>query len=1011
MRNNLDPSEWQKVKEVFEAALEQPIDTRLNFIDQECAGNPTIRKEVNSLLRSYEKSESFMEAPAVAAAAESLLGQHDKLSTGQRLNHYEIISLIGEGGMGEVYLAKDTTLGRRVALKLLPRYISNDPDRLRRFKQEARTASALSHPNVCVIHEISESEDGRPFIAMEYVEGITLRQRIADKNIKLGDVLDVAVQIADALRAAHEAGIVHRDIKPENIMIRRDGYVKVLDFGLAKLTEQRNPGASQSISTLFVNSSPGSVMGTAGYMSPEQARGVGVDERTDIWSLGVVLYEMLTGHPPFSGATPTDVVIAIVEKEPKPVAQYTASVPAELERIVRKALRKDADERYQIVKEMAIDLRSLRKDLEKDMQLERSIVPILSIAASQTAASPGTVITGPENLAQTDQLNVSRLTQIHTDSKPGADWYRRSVWLLAVLVIAGVLFGLYKFLKSSAPPAAARFQKINVTKLTTNGNALFASISPDGKYVAYVKSEGGKESLWLRQVGTAGNLEVVPFREGHYLGVAFSPDGEFIYYGYTISTANEAGEIFKLPVLGRGAPPVKVNPEEGPSSRSHDGKRIAFLRHSRGNQADSLVVANADGTNEQTLVTRKWPDRFALDWSTAPAWTSDDLYLDLPLVNTDANGAYIQIYEIRLTDRTEKTLAMATQRFEQPNSVNLLSDASAVILAGRAQGASFEQIWYLGRDGSARPLTNDLSDYRAVILTADSKSLVSTQTQTLGNIWVGSDGKTEPSQLTVGFGRYFDLSWAPDNKIVYASDASGSADLYDIAAKGGSVRQLTSGSKRNYAPSVSPDNRFIAFHSNRSGVFQIWRIDRDGSNPVQLTFGNSESHWPQFSADGKFVIYQHFESGQSATLWRIPVEGGTAVKVSDGFAVRPAISPDGKWLGFWYNDGQPNSLWKVGLFSFETGKRTGTFELPPTMEVSWDTVLRWSADSKELTYVSNRDGFENIWGQPIDGGPAHQITTLKDRDVFSYDWARDGSLAISKGVITSDVVLITDAER
>jgi len=377
-------------------------------------------------------------------------------------------------------------------------------------------------------------------------------------------------------------------------MIRRDGYVKVFDFGLAKLTERRHSDVNVTMSTLLVNSSPGTVMGTAAYMSPEQARGVSVDERTDIWSLGVVLYEMVSGRPPFVGQTPTDVVVAIVEKDPPAISQFVTMAPSELERIVRKALRKDTDERYQIVKEMAIDLRSLRKDLEINAQLDRSIAPTTTSAASTASGDHfAGASTGADRTIDTDQLQASRLTAV---APPAARQGNRPMWLglaaLMLIILGGGSYGIYRILKRpEATPA--HFQRITFTKLTTNGNALFASISPDGKYVAYVKSESGKESLWLRQVGSAGNLEVVPSREGHYLGVAFSPDGGSIYYGYTTSSANDSGEIYKVPVLGTGAPPVKVNPEEGPSSVSHDGKRIAFLRHSRANQSDTLVVARA----------------------------------------------------------------------------------------------------------------------------------------------------------------------------------------------------------------------------------------------------------------------------------------------------------------------------------------------------------------------------------------------------------------------------------
>jgi Tol biopolymer transport system component len=305
-----------------------------------------------------------------------------------------------------------------------------------------------------------------------------------------------------------------------------------------------------------------------------------------------------------------------------------------------------------------------------------------------------------------------------------------------------------------------------------------------------------------------------------------------------------------------------------------------------------------------------------------------------------------------------------------------------------------------------------LSDYEYTDLTDDSSALVTVQTQTLSNIWVGARGEvTRQTQITSGLGRYFDLSWAPDNKIVYASDASGSADIYEVSANGGGVRQLTSGMNRNYSPTVAPDNRFIAFHSNRSGIFQIWRMDRDGSNPVQLTTGNSESNWPRFSADGRWVFYEHFESGVSGTLWKVPVEGGTPIKVAEGFSLRPVVSPDGRWLGFWQNDGKTDSRWHLAQMSLETGKIVKSYEVPPTVHVQWDTQLRWTADSRGLVYIDTKAGIENLWVQPIDGGPAKQLTNFNESKIFSFDWSPDGSLVTSRGVITSDVVLISDAKK
>ena len=291
----MTPKRWRQVKELFEAALERVPDERPAFLDHACDGDEPLRREVQSLLASYEEGESFMERPAVALAAESLAESEDKPLTGQTINHYQIVREIGSGGMGEVYLAQDTRLGRHVALKLLPTLFTKDEDRLRRFEQEARAASALNHPNVCVIYEVGETADDRHYIAMEYIDGVTLNQHMTSTRMTLTEVLDITIQVASALTAAHAVGIVHRDIKPENIMVRSDGYLKVLDFGLAKLMEQQATDLA-AVAGARVKTDTGMVMGTSRYMSPEQVRGLAVDARTDIWSLGVVIYEMVTGR-------------------------------------------------------------------------------------------------------------------------------------------------------------------------------------------------------------------------------------------------------------------------------------------------------------------------------------------------------------------------------------------------------------------------------------------------------------------------------------------------------------------------------------------------------------------------------------------------------------------------------------------------------------------------------------------------------------------------------------------
>ena len=400
----MNPDRWPKVKEIFEAALAQPPGQRAAFIAGVCDGDEVLRREVESLLSSYENAGSFMQAPAVEAAAESLVGlvrSPDGLSltAGQTTNHYEILSPLGKGGMGEVYLAHDTQLARKVALKLLPVEFTQDPHRIQRFQQEARAASALNHPNIITIYEIAK-HDGTYFIATEFIDGVTLRQKLGAGPLPINQALDIAYQIALALTVAHEAKIIHRDIKPENVMIRRDGVVKVLDFGLAKLAFDATASSDAEATTLAqrTETEPGKVMGTVAYMSPEQARGLKVDGRTDIFSLGVVLYEMVAGRQPFEGATSMDVVSAILNQEPELLAQHAPEVPRHLERIVSKALRKNSEERYQTVRDLLIDLKDLKRELELQSEVQKSVPPspVNRTESSQAAVATAKSVSSAE---------------------------------------------------------------------------------------------------------------------------------------------------------------------------------------------------------------------------------------------------------------------------------------------------------------------------------------------------------------------------------------------------------------------------------------------------------------------------------------------------------------------------------------------------------------------------------------------------------------------------------------
>lgn len=369
----MTPDRWQQIKDVFYAALERPPGERSSFLDSACAGNSQMREEVSQLISVHEQSGEFLDVPAFEAVARSIAATTSReLSEGQVVGHYRIFKRIGAGGMGEVYLAEDNRLGRKVALKLLQPFFTTDVDRVRRFEREACAASALNHPNVCVIHEIGETEERRQYIVMEYVEGITLRRWMQRSRMELKELLDLAIQIASGIAAAHSAGVVHRDVKPENIMIRADGLVKVLDFGLAKLTEQPSIAVPPAPTGARVQTETGTVMGTASYMSPEQARGLDVDARTDIWSLGIVLYEMASGHVPFQGETPSHVIVSILEHDLPPLSS-NLEVPAGLERIVAKALHKKKEERYPTASDLAVALKSLKEEWEIEARLKAGL--------------------------------------------------------------------------------------------------------------------------------------------------------------------------------------------------------------------------------------------------------------------------------------------------------------------------------------------------------------------------------------------------------------------------------------------------------------------------------------------------------------------------------------------------------------------------------------------------------------------------------------------------------------
>ncbi len=1005
---------WQQVKEIFHAALERDPLQRPAFLADVCAGDDALIKEVESLITAHEKEGSFIDSPAYEVAAPWLADEGAESLVGQQIDHYRILGMIGAGGMGEIYLAEDTKLGRRIALKLLPAGVTNDTDRLHRFQQEARATSALNHPNIVTIYEIGEEQD-RHYIAAELIEGETLRQRLMSGEMEFGEALEIILQAASALAAAHKVGIVHRDIKPENIMLRPDGYVKVLDFGLAKLTEPRRARPELEAPTLMqVNTSPGMVMGTVNYMSPEQARGLAMDERTDIWSLGVVFYEMLSGQTPFQGSTPTDVIVSILEREPAALAALSEEIPAELYWIVRKALRKKLDERYQTIKEMLGDLRDIKQSLDFEAKLERTAAPDKksgsgtndapvkkSAAARAAAATNSTVIIPTDEIKKAQPSSVEEL--------PGSTRRRAPLPLVAalgVLVLAVMGFAVYKFFLQSEK--VTPFQTTNLKLLTNHGKATHAAISPDGKYFVYGLSDVGRQSLWIRQISAANDTQITPPTPGGYFGVTFSPDGTNLYYAHKL---NDGGTLYRIPVLG-GTPVKLLENIDSPVSFSPDGKRLTFVRGDYPNRGESgLFIANVDGSNERQIAARKFPEGFVPIFFTGPSWSPDGQLIASAIASTKLES---HVIAVGIEDGKEKVLT--TRTWPYVGRVEWLPDMSGLLINAQEPGSSGAQIWHLSYPGGeTRKVTNDLNAYRALSLTADARHLVTLQMSGLINIWVApANDSSAAVQLPTGnigyLGSYESVSWTPDGRMVFVSSTGKHGEIWIMNGDGSNRKQLTSEAGNNYSPVVTPDGRHIVFTSSRAGQHNIWRMGIDGSDPQRLT-GSQIDFLPTVSPDGRWVVYSSLNSG-SPTLWKVPIGGGAPVEIINREGSSATVSPDGRQIAYLFTEAaDPNAPPnRIAVIPFEGGEPVKTFEVQQGLGGA-RTILHWSSDARSLLYSVIANNVSNIWSQPLDGGKPVQLTNFKEHIITAFDWSRDGrQLAVARGLFIRDAVLISDSK-
>jgi serine/threonine protein kinase/Tol biopolymer transport system component len=935
-----------------------------------------------------------------------------ELSPGATLSRYRITTKIGAGGMGEVYRAQDTELGRSVALKFLSGELAAHQSRLKRFIQEAKAASALNHPNILTVYEIGRAGDAT-FIATEFVDGVTLRDHLLQR-LKLIEVLDIAIQIASALVAAHAAGIIHRDIKPENIMVRSDGIVKVLDFGLAKLTEPQDSLSGPEATTMaLVNTEPGAILGTVAYMSPEQALGREVDARSDVWSLGVVLYEMITGRAPFEGASKSHIIVAVTDREPLPISNFVPDLPDALEWIITEALTKDPEERCQTAKEMLGKLRRLKQRIESGAlptspsDLNRSVPPLSSLAPARNSNLVSLAANGTtqhelgRSTARSGELADTRAlssidfvaAQIKQNKKTSV-----AVLIIGLLVASAAGFGVYKLLTQPKP-----FGPIKMTALTTGGkvngediNGQLA-ISPDGKYVVCAANDAKQQaSLWLRQVSTNSLVRIVPPENGFYLATTFSPDGELIYYVAMLERNKFVPTLYRVPVLG-GTPTKVLDRVFSAIAFSPNGKQFAFVGKFQDDM--SLMLANTDGAGPPvTIAVEKQPNGFS---TSGPSWSPDGKRIALGMFN----GRGASVVEVPVEGGVPKPIG--AEKWARVGRVIWLADSSGLIMTAQPESSSIgTQIWFLPYpSGQALRITNDLNGYGEVSLglTSDLGTIATIQQANSSSIWITAPNEDESrARQILKTNIPESVAWTPDGKLVYASRTGENWDIWMVNRDGAESRQLTADAFIDQQPTVSPDGRYVVFQSNRSGSRNIWRIDADGNNPKQLTDGSYVDESPVCSPDGRFVIFMSTRSGTSA-IWKVGIDGGAPVQLTNTPSKFPLVSPDGKLISYFYLEEQANNQPRMAMIPFEGGEPVKTIDLPRTAQ---PIAFTWMPDGRSLAYLDTRSGILNVWSQGVDGGPPKQLTNFKADFLNSFAISRDGMIAAYRFSATRDIVLI-----
>jgi serine/threonine protein kinase len=879
------------------------------------------------------------------------------------LGSYEILSLLGAGGMGEVYKARDTKLNRDVAIKVLLAAVAMDPERRERFEREAQAIAALNHPNIVTIHSI-EQIDRQSIITMELVEGHSLGDAIPKGGMPLDRLLKIAIPVADAVAAAHQKGITHRDLKPANIMLgkgEQDGRVKVLDFGLAKLTDVLPASADGTRLTTAPITGEGRILGTVAYMSPEQAEGRTTDARSDLFSLGIILYEMATGQRPFVGDTSISIISSIVKDTPKSVTELNAALPRELGRIVRRALVKDAERRYQTAKDLRNDLEELKTSLD---------------SGESQAQAAGHV----------------RTTRRH----------RVWQWATAGLAVVSIAAIATLVTLSRRRPDPARAQpaspQLQLVRLTNSGNARLPALSPDGRYVAYVQDDADGQCVWVRQIASNSNVRIVePVRGVSILAVTVTPDGGFVDFVRRVE-GSLSPELWRAPFLG--GPPRKIADNVWSASGwSADGKKMAFLTQNATQTERSVVVTDSDGSRPRVVATRKLPQRylslsFSLQSSLPPMWLPDGQ--SIAVLGTDGNRS-MSIVSVNVTTGAE-TILLPLTRLGQVYGMGIaLSHDGSFILEDATEPMGPQQLLSVRvPDGKTTRLTNDLNEYAGASVAGDL--VVAARQETRAGLWLADESGNNARQIGQDVpSTHRSLAWAGESHVIFEADLVGGAGVWSTDVSNGTSQLLTA---YGFQPSMSADGRTLVFTRQRNGQ-ELWRADGDGTHATQIAgaYGNS----PSVAPDGSAVFYTSAQSGLQST-WLADLHGGSPREFAHVFSGHAEVSPDGRFVMLPSRDEKTGAS-ETLIMPIGGGEpvRRVTAEMT---QASYESI-HWTPDGQGLAYVDPKSR-SNILVQPIDGSTARQLTHFADgRHLVNFAWSHDGrQLALSRALNISDIVML-----